>query len=133
MREDAARQAGQIGADAARERDQLRSVLEARAAALEWARGDLRSQADRADQEARWARGERDQVTAPADAALAKLEEVLGRQDNPDLRVAVNEFRTATGAGPAEPRRRGHGRHPEPARTSSPRPRSPSPFAVAGS
>jgi hypothetical protein len=73
---------------------------------------DLRSQADRADQEAQWAGGERDQVTAAADAALAKLLEGTRPRDNPDSLAAVDEFRTATGAGPAEPRRRGHGWRP---------------------
>ena len=99
---DAKRQITQIRTDAARERDDLRTAPEARAAALESAREDLRARADHSDAEADRARADRDrtasqaagahltsQITDAAAAVVTASERAASEQDNDALRVAI--------------------------------------------
>ena len=79
----------QARADAARERDELREALNARAQVLEESRAELRERADRAARDLAAARAELDRLRAAGDAG-------------PD----------APGGGPARPRRDRHTQRP---------------------
>ena len=72
-REEAARQLSQARADAERERDELRTVLDARAGTLAEARDDLRARAQRAEADLDQARAELARLTAddPAEEQTA--------------------------------------------------------------
>ena len=67
--ESAAAELEQLRADAARERDELRAVLESRAQVLEESRGELRERAERAERDLDAARAELDLVRREARTA----------------------------------------------------------------